>query len=206
VIEFRLPSSSKPEPSILTGATSFSCPHHREEVRRYRELLMLRFRLPLSLISATLIFTGPCSAQDANAFRDPQYLANYLSPHCLYRMKTPSFSLSVPRSESPYAPSTQGTGVPDPSGVGGPQSQWQLDEVCFLPLPQTETRAVPIETPNLTRSTIFNAGVGEITTASSLRDVGYGISLAELASYWRTHKPHAVHVYTNADIARLPHG
>lgn len=166
---------------------------------------MLRFPLLLSLISASLIFTGLCPAQNAVAFRDPHYLGDNLSPQCLYRMKTPSFSLSVPRSESPYAPSTQGTGVADPAGVFGPQSQWQLDDICFLPLPQAEAQAITVESPNLTGSTIFNAGVGGIATPSSLRDSGYGISLAELASYWRTHKPHAVRVYTNADIERLPH-
>ncbi len=50
---------------------------------------------------------------------------------------------------------------------------------------------------------IVTSGVSEFTTASALKFRGYGITLPEAASYWKTHEERAAHVYTNADIERL---
>jgi hypothetical protein len=39
----------------------------------------------------------------------------------------------------------------------------------------------------------------------TLREWGYGVTLGEIASFWKSHKPHTPRVYTNADVDRL-HG
>ena len=39
----------------------------------------------------------------------------------------------------------------------------------------------------------------------SLREQGYGVTLAEVAAQWRAHRPHASRRYTNRDVERL-HG
>ena len=163
----------------------------------------MRFTLPFPIFSATLILAGVCSAQDANFMPGSQF-PNYGSRHCLYRTSPPSISLSVPRSDSPNAPTTQGSGVPDPGAFGNQSQIDQVYDACGLPLPPPAKENTRIELPSPTPSATFNAGVGEITTPNSLRELGYGVSLAQYASAWRAHKPHAVRVYTNADIANLP--
>jgi len=54
-------------------------------------------------------------------------------------------------------------------------------------------------------ASLINVGVGGTTDAQSLREHGYGVTLAESAQFWKTHKPRATHVYTNRDVQRL-HG
>jgi hypothetical protein len=54
-------------------------------------------------------------------------------------------------------------------------------------------------------SSILEVGVASLTTDQSLREQGVGVTLAEAASYWKTHRPHGAHVYTNSDLQRL-HG
>jgi hypothetical protein len=52
-------------------------------------------------------------------------------------------------------------------------------------------------------ASITGAGVTGFTNMQSLRERGFGVPLAEASSFWKTHKPHATRVYTNADIDRL---
>lgn len=164
---------------------------------------MRRFTFSL-LVSATLVFVGICAAQDTNSSQDQSY-----GPHFQHPLETPSLDLSAPRSASPNAPPTEHTGVPDSPGFGGLQNQFQVDQVYYgvqpssLPIPPTVVEFVPVEPPSSPSAGIFNVGVGAITNPSSLRDQGYGVSLAQAAAYWRSHKPQAVRTYTNADIARL---
>lgn len=54
-------------------------------------------------------------------------------------------------------------------------------------------------------SSIFDAGVTGIADAASLRERGYGMPLGDVATLLKANERHTVHVYTNADIARL-HG
>jgi hypothetical protein len=42
-----------------------------------------------------------------------------------------------------------------------------------------------------------------MTDASSLRERGYGITLGEVAAFWKAHKSQATHVYTESDLQRL---
>ena len=52
-------------------------------------------------------------------------------------------------------------------------------------------------------ASILDTGVTGMTSAQSLRERGFGIPLGDSAAFWRTHKPHAARIYTNADIQRL---
>jgi hypothetical protein len=49
-------------------------------------------------------------------------------------------------------------------------------------------------------ASITDTGVTGTTTALWLRERGYGVPLGDTASYWKTHKPHAPRVFTNADV------
>lgn len=55
--------------------------------------------------------------------------------------------------------------------------------------------------PNLP-SSLFNTGVTGMTDSQLLLQPGYGISLGEVAAYWRTHKRQASHIFTNQDLRR----
>ena len=54
-------------------------------------------------------------------------------------------------------------------------------------------------------TSIVDVGVTRMTDAASLRESGFGVPLGDVSGFWKTHKPHATHVFTNSDIARL-HG
>jgi hypothetical protein len=59
------------------------------------------------------------------------------------------------------------------------------------------------EPPRPLPPSIFETGVTGLTTIQSLRERGYGVPLGETAQFYKTHKPHARRVYTNADVQRL---
>ena len=54
-------------------------------------------------------------------------------------------------------------------------------------------------------ASIADVGATAIADAQSLRERGYGVSLGEVAVYWKMNKARTARTYTNADIARL-HG
>jgi len=51
-------------------------------------------------------------------------------------------------------------------------------------------------------SSIFETGVTGMTDPQSLLQREYGLSLGEVAAYWKTHKRHAPRVFTNQDMHR----
>ena len=51
-------------------------------------------------------------------------------------------------------------------------------------------------------SSIFDTGVTGMNDPQSLPQRGYGLSLGEVAAYWKTHKRQATHVFTNQDVHR----
>lgn len=50
---------------------------------------------------------------------------------------------------------------------------------------------------------LFDPGVTATSNAQTLLDRGYGIPLGEVAAYWKAHKGHVPHAYTNDDVERL---
>ena len=51
-------------------------------------------------------------------------------------------------------------------------------------------------------SSFFDSGVTGMADPQSLLQRGYGLSLGEVAAYWKTHKRQAPHVFTNQDLHR----
>jgi len=51
-------------------------------------------------------------------------------------------------------------------------------------------------------SSLLDTGVTGMTDPHSLLQRGYGISLGEVAAYWKTHKRQAPHIFTNQDVRR----
>ena len=51
-------------------------------------------------------------------------------------------------------------------------------------------------------ASMFDQGVTGIINAESLQQHGYGVSLGELAAFWKAHKRHASHVITDEDLRR----
>jgi hypothetical protein len=56
--------------------------------------------------------------------------------------------------------------------------------------------------PTSVPSSIFDTGVTGTTDPQSLLQRGYGLSLGEVAAYWKTHKRQAPRVFTNQDLHR----
>ena len=63
---------------------------------------------------------------------------------------------------------------------------------------QLTSAPMPINLP----ASILDVGVTGVTDAQALLARGYGVSLGELAAYWKSHKRIAPRVFTNADIKR----
>jgi hypothetical protein len=75
---------------------------------------------------------------------------------------------------------------------------WGVPQVSVIEI----TSAVPART---LPASITDVGVVGMTDVSALLERGFGLTLGETASFWKTHKAQAPHVYTNRDIERL-HG
>lgn len=149
---------------------------------------------------------GISGAQDTNFPVGPQYLITTGSPLFLRPIATPSLSLDAsPPSTSIVFAETSSTGrvseppVPAPSLAqiywGGPNTG---EGVSVIELSSSER-------PRNLPSSFVDTGVTLLTDDQSLRLEGYGVTLAQLASQWRAHRPHSSRIYTNRDIERL-HG
>lgn len=51
-------------------------------------------------------------------------------------------------------------------------------------------------------SSLFDTGVTGMTDMQSQLERGYGLSLGEVAAYWKTHRRQAPHIFTNQDVHR----
>jgi hypothetical protein len=56
--------------------------------------------------------------------------------------------------------------------------------------------ALPTNLP----ASMFDPGVTGTASAESLQQRGYGVSLGEVAAYWKAHKRHASRVITDEDL------
>lgn len=164
-----------------------------------------------SLLCFVFAVAGVCLAQDSNFSTGPQYLMNYGSPQFLRPISTPSLSLSTPTASipateavaPPETPSSPSTGSQSPADLarvywGGPDVNAAASETSVIEVSGT---TAPTNLP----ASIVNVGVQETADAQSLRERGYGVTVSEASSFWKTHKPHAARVFTNRDIERL-HG
>lgn len=161
-----------------------------------------------------LLLFAAAFAQDTNFATGPQYLMTQGSPMFARPISTPTMTLSGPPLE---------VGADNATGIlsVGADNQTVLPPLAVA-LPQIDlftiyygvkpASVIEINSPQASQSalnnipaSIMDTGVGQVTTAEALRERGYGIPLAEAASYARV-RGHATHIYTNADIERLRTG
>jgi hypothetical protein len=171
----------------------------------------------LALPCFLLFLIGSAVAQDTNFAAGPQYLLTG-SPLLAHSIATPTLSLDAPLPpvepasfNFPEAASEAATEVPFTTN---PQLEHQADlipiyygadnhygvstavvEISF-PVGATEfSAALP--------ASIVESGVTELVDAQALRIRGHGVTVAEAAAYWKTHKLTARRSFTNEDVRRL---
>jgi len=145
---------------------------------------------------------GICVAQDTNFPTGPQYLMNFGSPLFLQPIATPSLSFSP----QPTTAAPAEAGANQTTYTTNPQLRNQEGLFpIYYGVPNTSVVEITLTEPSpVLPASILNVGV-EITNAQSLRERGFGVTVAEAAAFWKAHRTRDSHVYTNADIARL-HG
>jgi hypothetical protein len=170
-------------------------------------------RVSLYFTLLLLSALGVASGQDTNFSTGPQYLMTYGSPMFAHPISTPSLSLAGPPLE---AGATNATGVLiagaddhtvlPPLAVALPQIDLfpilygaHPANVVEISFNESETPVSPLP------ASILDTGVLQIATAESLRERGYGVTIAEAAANSKARVRRATRVYTNADIDRL-HG
>ena len=171
------------------------------------------------LLCGLLAVTGIAVAQDSNFSSGPQYLMNYGSPQFLRPITTPTLSLGESPAPNPVAEA--GNGVQLSVTPGTTQNPPNLRPIYYgepavQPVVNAEVSPVAGEaaslieisgtsTPRNLPASIVNVGVEETVDAQSLRERGYGVTVAEASSFSKTHKRGAPRLYTNRDIERF-HG
>ena len=166
-----------------------------------------------------LTLTAIGAAQDTNFPAGPQYLVTSNSPMFLRPIATPSLSLSTPHpslnaatTEALPQPASPTAGLPQPDltrilwgpkeaepKVGAPEVS---EPAVGGNVAENVIEITSAEPPRPLPASIVDTGVTGMTTAQRLREFGYGVPLAETAQFWKTYKPHAPRIYTNADVQR----
>jgi hypothetical protein len=150
-----------------------------------------------------LIIGGIAVAQqpETNFPVGPQYLITQPYPTILQPIATPSMAPS--QASGVVSPQTGEAGpvmitIPayPPSVYWGYPPSGEVDAV-----PEAASESAP-EPRNLPENYV-DTGVTAFATPTWLHQHDSGMSLAQAARYWKEHKPHATHVYTNQDIERL---
>jgi len=164
------------------------------------------------MLGVVLVLCGIAIAQqpETNFPAGPQYLITQPYPTLLQPIATPSYEPWVQSGiVSPQ------TGEAGPIMIASPQTGENAPVTITIPayLPsvywgypppgEVEVAPEPVEAPRNLPEGYFDTGVTAIASSSWLRDRDYGMTLAQAARYWKEHKLHAAHVYTNQDIERL---
>jgi hypothetical protein len=152
-----------------------------------------------------LALAGISAAQEMNFPVGPRYLLTSGSPLLARPIATPSLSLEAPFPGIPSLPQI-GPAVENEAYVANPELRHQADLFpVYYGYPMTSVVEISsAEPPRELPASITDAGVTGMTDPQSLRMRGYGVPLGENATFWKTHKPHAPRVYTNADVQRRP--
>ncbi len=173
------------------------------------------------LFCSLLVLAGISAAQDTNFSVGPQYLMTAGSPLFAQPIATPSLSLSTPPASLSTAAS-EATSEPSSSSAGLPSQPdltriyWGKPEVSENVAENAVENASENVTPNVSvveitsaqpatalPASILETGVTGMTTVQALHQRGYGVPLGDTAAFWKSHRPHALRVYTNADVQRL---
>ena len=172
-----------------------------------------------------LFLIGSAFAQDTNFAAGPQYLLNG-SPILARSIATPTLSLdaplppvesasfNIPEAASEAAVEGASEAPADVAFTANPQLAHQAD---LIPIYYgadnhygVSTAVVEISFPEGASessaelpASIVESGVTEMVDAQALRVRGHGVTVAEAAAYWKTHKLPARRNFTNEDVKRL---
>jgi len=168
----------------------------------------------LALPCFLLFLIGSAVSQDTNFAAGPQYLLTG-SPLLAHSIATPTLSLDAPLPPVESA----SVSVPEAStelpSITNPQLEHQADLIPIYYGPDNHysvstASVVEISFPEgATESSaalpasIVESGVVEVVDAQALRIRGHGVTVAEAAAYWKTHKLTARRSFTNEDVKRL---
>lgn len=164
-----------------------------------------------SLLGMLLVLVGSCVAQETNFSSGPQYLVpGGVSPQFLHSIATPSLDLNAPPANPPVFENEFPAEQPPSTG---PEAQTDYARIYWTgpALPQnvseqvSEIELTSQEAARTLPADFLDVGVTAFADPQSLREFGYGESVAQDAAYWKAHKTRVAHIYTNADIQRL-HG
>ena len=168
----------------------------------------------VSLLFTLLTLASVSVAQETNFSAGPQYLITTNSTMFLRPIATPTLSLSAPPPSTGEPEMSEGTGeaTPQPVSPFAPApAQPDLTQIFWGTsatsqpanenVSEIEITSAPL--PRALPASFLDTGVTGITSVQSLRERGFGVPLGESAALWKTHKPHASRLYTNADIQRL---
>jgi hypothetical protein len=155
-----------------------------------------------------IALAGISAAQDTNFATGPQYLITSPSTMFLHSIATPSLSFGSASAPTPPAttetvPASQVVETPPvlPNNVDLTRVYWGGREDGGN---SSEIEITAAEPPQNLPASIVDVGVTAIADPQSLREEGYGVSLADVAAFWKMHGGHASHTYTNKDIERAP--
>ena len=160
------------------------------------------------------ILAATCSAQETNFATGPRYLLTSGSPLFAHSLATPtlSFETALPQAGTsepsvPQASAEQYQAVSDALDL---QRQAYLPTVYYGAPTATAVEINIVGSPEAESlqalpASITETGVTAFTDAETLRQFGYGVTLAEAAQRAKNRKA-APHKYTNSDIERLRSG
>jgi hypothetical protein len=164
--------------------------------------MRLSWTFQFTLCLFTLLIAGVSAAQDTDFGAGPQYLITNGNAKFLRPIATPSMSLDAPLPGIPTL--TQiGSAVAQQPYIPDPVLDRQPDLFpIYYGYPEIPVVELSGNAPREVPASINDTGYVAITNAESLAERGYGVSLADDASFWKTHKRLPARVYTNADIRR----
>jgi len=159
----------------------------------------------LASLSCLLIaLAAIAAAQETNFSVGPQYLMISGSPSFARPIATPSLSFDTGLSAIPNLPQIGPAVENQPYVVNSEASRGPNLFPIYYGYPMASVVEITsAEPPRNLPASIIDVGVTGITDAQSLRERGFGVPLGDSAAFWKTHKPRAPRVYTNADIQRL---
>jgi hypothetical protein len=143
------------------------------------------------------------STRETNFSQGPQYLATGDATFS-HPISTPILSLDAPLPSMPSLPEV-GPPVTNQPYVSNPDLRHEANlfpiYYGYPMIPVIELTGGEPSQP--LPASITGVGYTLIADPQTLRELGYGVTVGEAASYWKAHKARVNHVYTNADIERL---
>lgn len=163
----------------------------------------------VSLVCFVFLFlTSAALAQDSNFPQGPQYLMNFGEARFARSIATPTLTIPGPvlGVGANNATGDLAAGADDTTARRQAPTPPDLFSIFYgLAKPGSGEIQMSGNAPDAPAS-LAGDGVGQIVTAASLRERGYGLTLAQAAAQGKAHAGHAGHVYTNADLERLRSG